>query len=140
MGKKDYDRIYERVYRRFLRRAKRVSKSWREIEIDRKNFSETLKHELEKEEQKYEDSIQKQLDEFKKNILDEREPLPSPKVFYDPEGMRAWSRGFGKSDEQREQERKQLEKEVNEQLEEKCTRGICPICKSSICHCRKEVG
>jgi len=38
----------------------------------------------------------------------------------------------------REEENKQLEKEINEQLEEHSWAGICPRCKSSVCRCEGE--
>lgn len=36
------------------------------------------------------------------------------------------------------QENKALEKAVNESLERQITSNLCPICKSSVCHCERE--
>ena len=64
MDKKTYDRIHDRVHKKFQRRAKRVAGTWTEIEIDGKNFEDTLEIELGKEDQKIEDSVQRRIDEF----------------------------------------------------------------------------
>ena len=64
--------------------------------------------------------------------------MPAPKTFYSKEGMKDWARGFGPSDEEKERERKTLEKAYNEMLEAEATKGICRKCQSNVCRCKKE--
>ena len=47
------------------------------------------------------------------------------------------NRAFGKSESEKQAENKELEKGVNELLEREITRGLCPKCHSSVCHCHE---
>ena len=70
----------------------------------------------------------------------ERERAFQKELAEDVSILRRINKGLDESDEEpsREEQLKELSKRINEQLEEQCSRGICPRCKSSVCRCEQE--
>lgn len=165
LSEKVRKRIYERIRKRYKRFAKRNGEpqEWKEILLDGLYFKDALAEELAKEEElakKGEESMLKhsreveEVKEFtprreRKSNMDwivdssdvpkgHSEDCECPKCiggFSDPTLID--STPIPESDERREA-RKELERQINEGLEEACSRGICPICKSSVCRCGED--
>lgn len=153
-------KVYERVVGRFRRLAKKLGKNWKEVEINGKSFQDAYAEELAKEE----DLIKKgqesklrrtNLDKIKgfkpkskrKSALDWlTNPSDTPESHKETCQCPRCVGAFGSEDlvgsipesDERRAERKEFEGEVNRQLEEACTSGICPRCRSSVCHCEED--
>jgi len=167
LTEKQRTRIRGRIYRRYYRLAKKLSKDFREIEIDGKLFKDALALELKREEEFAErgeesmlkhrrfdpDKLEKEWEEQSKSKRKLRSnmdflanPSDRPKGHEDYCDCKKCSGAFGseedlvgiipESDERREA-REEFTREVNIELERACSRGICPRCRSSVCHCEE---
>lgn len=153
LTKKERKRIYERVSKRYRRLAKKLGQNWKEIEINGLRFKDAYESELWQEEygqkmgsapskMKQDRSIPEKgfsPEEILRGIEESEEEIPSPHEPLDDEILRQLVRMGGidpfKENPDREKQLKQIERVVNKMLEEQATKDICPICKSSICHC-----
>ena len=153
-------KVYERVVGRFRRLAKKLGKNWKEVEINGKSFQDAYAEELRHEEdlaKKGEESKLRRtnLEEIRgfkprrkrKSALDWlANPSDAPKGHREECQCPKCVGAFGSEDlvgpipesDERREARKEFEKSVNEALEQACTSGICPRCRSSVCHCEED--
>ena len=163
LSKAQKTRVRGRIYRRFYRLGKRLGKSFREIEINGKDFESALRFELAKEEDLAKKGTESELrrsrhfdpEKIKGFTPRNRKRKSNMDFLINPSDameshketctcnkcMGAFgdpdlidSSMLGESDERKEA-RLEFTKEINRQLEEQTNRNICPRCRSSVCHC-----
>lgn len=136
LNKEQKRRIYERVRKRYKRYAKRIFKprKWKEVELQGKIFADALRQALIEEEERL--AIGKEESNLKVS-RDIGEGVKYPKksnTWLTDDFIEELRRDLGETPERRA-ERKQLEREINAELEQEATKNICPVCKSSVCRC-----
>ena len=163
LSKEQRKKVYERIVGRFRRLAKKLGKNWKEVTINGKSFQDAYAEELAKEEaliEKGEESKLRRSRKFDPEKIKGFTPKSERKSALDwlanpsdaPERHKETCQcpkcvgAFGTEDlvgpipesDERREARKEFEGEVNRQLEEACTSGICPVCRSSVCHCEED--
>ena len=160
LTKEQRKRVYERVVGRYRRLAEKLEKNWKEVSIDGKLFEDAYAEELRREEaliKKGEESrLRRSREEIKgfkprrkrKSALDWlANPSDAPEGHKETCQCKKCVGAFGSEEDlvgpipesdERRQERKELERKANEYFEGICTERICPICKSSVCHCEED--
>lgn len=133
-------RIYNRVAMMFRRRAKALGvENWKwEVQINGLRFEEYLAEELRNFDPERESlSPAEAIEQFRKGILgDEEPPENREKTEYslNPQVLRLWD---AQGEEERFNEMKSLEKEVNKELEANRI-PTCKRCHCNPCICRDE--
>jgi len=144
MDKKIRHRIYNQIAMRY-RRAD--PKNWKTIVLGDMTFEQALRKAIAEQERREQLGIERReiksplgiegitdLEQWKKDRIAERQQREQhqPQDAYSGLGPLLES-AFGSS--RKEQDRKELCDMINEITEERIARSMCPICKSSVCHC-----
>lgn len=139
LSKEQKRKIYERIRKRYKRYAKRLGKplEWKKVELYGKIFADALRQALIAEEERLAMGEEESNLKVSREIGQGEEHSKKSNTFLTDDFITELKRELGETPERRA-ERKSIEREFNEEIEEYHRTHTCQICKSNPCHCEED--